>query len=116
MLCAAGVALAIPWSGFDDAFDPLPCPDGWAGCVIDGAVINPGMVEDSAGRPHPSNMRVGFFDLKPLPALSPFVGLSIYTGPTESFVAEADEPTPVDVPAPVESPAPVKAVRSHPAA
>ena len=109
VLCATGVALAIPWSDFDDAFDPLPCPDGWAGCVIDGDVINPGMVKDTAGRPHPSDMRVGFFDLKPLPSLSPFVGLSVYTGPTESFVADADEPTPVDVPAPVESPAPVKA-------
>jgi hypothetical protein len=97
LLSVTGVALAIPWSGFDDAFDPLPCPDGWAACVISGQTVDPGMVRDSASRPHPANMRVGFFDLKPLPGFSPFVGLSEYTGDTTVAVSdppEKVEPTP----------------------
>ena len=101
LLGSAGVALAAGgWSNFRSAFPALPCQDGWAGCIVDGKPMSPGMVLDDAGRPHPSNMRLGFFDFDPLPALSPFVGVSDYSGQdvenggkrdaTQSPVAQAD--------------------------
>lgn len=80
LLGVAGLALAGGWSEFAASFPGLPCQDGWAGCVVDGTPMSPGMVLDKAGRPHASNMRVGFFDFDPLPAFSPFQGLSSYTG------------------------------------
>ncbi len=94
LLGVTGIALAAGWSDFGSAFVGLPCPDGWAACLIDGEPVDPGMVSDSAGRPHPSDMRVGFFDLKPLPGFSPFAGLSSYTA-QPAAVAAAAVPEPV---------------------
>ena len=99
LLGIASVALAADWSEFDSAFEALPCPDGWAGCIIGGQPVNPGMVTDSAKRPHPADMRVGFFDLLPLPGFSPFVSLSNYTEAADP-VAVADPPL---VPTPVKA-------------
>jgi hypothetical protein len=94
-----GVAMAgAGWTSFQGAFPGLACNDGWAGCLVDGAVVNADMVQDGAGRPHPANMRVGFFDLKPLPAFSPFGGLSPYAG---AAVAAAEEPAAAEEEAPV---------------
>ena len=78
LLGLSTVALAQGWSSFDAAFPGLPCSDGWAACIVDGTVVSPGMVLDDGARPHPADMRLGFFDLDPLPGLSPFVGLSDY--------------------------------------
>ncbi len=105
----ASVALAASgWSDFDDAFPALPCPDGWAGCVVDGKTVTPGMVYDAERRPHPSSMRFSFFDLKPLPAASPFEGLSEYDG--EPALADAGEDEPEERPA---RPAPVPTARKE---
>ena len=75
----AGLALAGNWSDFKAAFPGLPCQDGWAGCIVDGTPVSPGMVLDAQGRPHPADMRLGFFEFDPLPSLSPFAALSAYT-------------------------------------
>lgn len=81
LLGVAGVALAASgWSDYGAAFPGLPCMDGWASCLVDGVGVTPGMVLDSAQRPQPADMRVGFFDLQPLLSFSPFQGLSAYTG------------------------------------
>jgi len=87
----AGAALAEEsWSSFDAAFPGLPCKDGWAACVVDDVVVSPGMVLDQGSRPHPAHMRLGFFDLDPLPGLSPFGDLSAY----EQNDVAAAEPAP----------------------
>lgn len=79
LLGVAGVALAAAsWSDFKPAFPPLPCQDGWAACLVGGQAVTPGMVLDGQGRPHPADMRIGFFDFDGLPGLSPFSGLSAY--------------------------------------
>ncbi len=84
---------ASSWADFDAAFPALPCPDGWAGCVVDGTVVTPGMVFDSARRPHPSDMRFGFFEFESLPTSSPFSELSEYGGePSLADAGEDDEP------------------------
>lgn len=94
-----GVAMAgAGWTSFQGAFPGLACNDGWAGCLVNGEAVNADMVQDGGGRPHPANMRVGFFDLKPLPAFSPFGGLSPYAG---AAVAAAEAPAPADEAAPV---------------
>lgn len=80
LLGVAGLALAGTWSDFSAAFPGLPCQDGWAGCIVDGSPVSPGMVLDGQGRPHAADMRLGFFDFDALPSLSPFAGLSDYTG------------------------------------
>ncbi|MCB9778405.1 MAG: hypothetical protein H6742_07575 [Alphaproteobacteria bacterium] len=90
LLGLAGVAVAQSWGDFEAAFPGLPCQDGWAGCIVGGAPVSPGMVLDGAGRPHPSDMRIGFFDFDALPALSPFTPLSEYTGEMEGGGAGAD--------------------------
>ena len=56
--------------------------------MVDGAYVSPGMVLDGAQRPHPADMRVGFFDFAPLPSLSPFAGLTAYSGAPVAEVAE----------------------------
>ena len=61
-----------------DTFPLLACSDGWASCDVDGQTITPDMLGDASGRPHPSDMRYGFFDLDALPGLSPFVTLSSF--------------------------------------
>jgi hypothetical protein len=88
---AAGAATSVSWSSFEPAFPPFPCPDGWSSCVVGGAVLAPGTVKDLAGRPHAADMRVGFFDFDPLPALSPFEPLSPYDGRRE-VLRPADHP------------------------
>jgi len=64
----------------EDLFPAMPCHDGWAACLVDGDEISPDTVTDSAGRPLPSDMRVGWFDLAATSAFDPFHGLSDYTG------------------------------------
>lgn len=91
-LGVVGVALAAGWSDFGPAFPGLPCNDGWAACLVEGQVVSPDMVVDSAGRPQVSNQRVGFFDLQPLPAFSPFSTLSPYAGSADAALADAAPP------------------------
>ncbi len=73
-------ALAAGWPAWSAGFPSLPCSDGWAGCVVGGTHLGPGMARDAAGRPIPADARVAWFDLQPTVALSPFVGLSAYSG------------------------------------
>ncbi len=98
-------ALAAGWPAWSAAFPSLPCSDGWAGCMVGGSHIGPGMVKDAAGRPIPADARVGWFDLQATGSLSPFVGLSAYTGALggEVAVVEAPPAPPVEAP-PVEQP------------
>ena len=78
------------------AFPALPCPDGWAGCVVEGQSLSPQMVEDELGRPHPADMRYSFFDFSALPAASPFVELTDYppkaTEPVAKVEPRSEEP------------------------
>ena len=57
-----GVAMAEGWSDYLSTFPAQPCPDGWTACVIGEEVLNPGVVLDAAGHPHPSDMRFGFYE------------------------------------------------------
>lgn len=106
LLGVAGLALAAGWPDYKNVFPLLPCQDGWAGCQVNGAALDPGTTADAAGRPHPSDMRVAFFDLAPLPGFSPFASLSEYRGsaeppapePVAEPVAEAPPPEPVAEP------------------
>ena len=84
-------AFAAGWSSFDNTFPALPCQDGWAACLVDGAATGQGALQDSAGRPLPADARFGWFDFKPTSVVSPFASLSAYSGP-------------VGAPAPVEAP------------
>lgn len=105
-------AMAGGWSSYNAAFPGQPCQDGWAGCIVGGGAVTPGMSKDSAGRPVPSDARVGWFDLKPTAVFSPFVSLSTYNGAMGGALAMAEPPAPAPVeptPAPVEpTPAPVE--------
>ena len=74
------LATAATWTDYKAVFPALPCLDGWSACLVGSASVSPNTVNDGAGRPHPADMRIGFFDLDPLPGLSPFGGLSMYTG------------------------------------
>ena len=80
LLGLSSVAAAAGWGDLGESFPVFPCNDGWAACLVDGQKVDPGMVKDSAGRPMPADLRVGFFDLQPTRSLSPFVSLSAYTG------------------------------------
>ncbi len=88
-LSVAGLALgalAVPafaggWQTFSAAFPAEACQDGWAACLTAGGAVGPGMLHDTAGRPLPSDTRLGWFDLQPTASFSPFVGLSAYNGP-----------------------------------
>lgn len=91
LFSGAGLALAGEWKSYGAAFPPLPCSDGWAACVVGGAVVSPGMVLDAAGRPQPADGRFGFFAFDALPGLSPFTGLSAYEGGASSKRAAAPE-------------------------
>jgi hypothetical protein len=94
-LCAAlagtGAATSVPWSSFESTFPPFPCPDGWSSCIVGGTILAPGSVKDLKGRPHPADMRVGFWEFDPLPALSPFEPLSPYDG-RRQVLRPADHP------------------------
>ncbi len=85
----SSVAWAQDIGSMEDLFPAMPCHDGWAACLVDGAEISPDAVRDSAGRPLPSDMRVGWFDLDATAAFDPFQGLSDYTGDLPA-VASAD--------------------------
>jgi len=93
-------ALAGGWSSYNAAFPGFPCSDGWAACRSGERTVSPGMSRDSAGRPLPSDARVGWFDLQPTAVFSPFTGLSAYSGEVGGQVA-AVTPPPVEPP-PVE--------------
>ena len=80
LLGGSTVAWAQDIGSMEDLFPAMPCHDGWAACLVDGDEISPDAVRDSAGRPLPSDMRVGWFDLSPTAAFDPFHGLSDYTG------------------------------------
>ncbi len=87
-----GLSLAAAWKDYSPAFPGLPCSDGWAGCLVGDKVVTPGMVLDGGQRPHPGDMRFSFFDLEPLPAMSPFQGLSPYSGQLAGSKAVAEAP------------------------
>ena len=69
---------------------PLPCSDGWSACIYRGGVVDISSVKDSQGRLHPTTMRFGFFDLQPLPSVSPYMKLSSYSGEKRSGL-QSDE-------------------------
>lgn len=102
-------ALAAGWPAWSAGFPSLPCSDGWAGCMVGGTHLGPGMSRDAAGRPIPADSRVAWFDLQPTVALSPFVGLSAYSGAVGgeqvAAVAPPSPPPREDLPPP---PAPVE--------
>ncbi|MBN1335793.1 MAG: hypothetical protein JXB39_07510 [Deltaproteobacteria bacterium] len=84
----AGPVHAVAWSDLAGVFPPLPCPDGWAGCVVDGVALNADMRLDSQGVPMPAELRFDWFTLEGAPGLSPFAPLSSYS----ERVAEAAPP------------------------
>jgi len=88
-LAIAGTALAQEWGTYEKAFPATPCHDGWAACIVDGERVTPDMTAKG-----PADMRVGWFDLEPSTAFSPFTGLTEYTG--EVAVAAAEEPAVAD--------------------
>ena len=92
MLLGQGAAQAAGWADLDNAFPPLPCQDGWAGCIVDGQQVDSDMQRDSQGIPVPAQARLGWFDLEPTSTFSPFVKLSDYS--VEVAVAEVEEDPP----------------------
>lgn len=101
MLTGFGLlALALPataggWQSFSAAFPVAACQDGWAACITSGGAVGPGMLHDTAGRPIPSDGRLGWFDLQPTASFSPFVGLSSYSGPAGGQMPAPRPPEPV---------------------
>ena len=102
----AGAATSVSWSSFEPTFPPFPCPDGWSSCLVSGAILAPGSVKDAAGRPHAADMRVGFWDFDPLPALSPFEPLSSNDG-RRQVLRPADHPIAGQNAAAVREPPPI---------
>lgn len=91
-LClGAPVALAAGLGDYEPIFPTNPCQDGWAACIVNGDAVTAEPTKDAAGRPLPSDLRVGWFDLEATAALSPFVELSAYDG-------ELDAPEPPAAP------------------
>ncbi len=80
MSLAGSAQAQTSWGDYAGAFKLFPCSDGWSGCRVDGAVVQPDLVADASGLPSPSHLRVGWFDLQATAAFSPFVELSEYTG------------------------------------
>ena len=71
-LClVAPVALAAGLSDYEPIFPTNPCQDGWAACIVNGDSVTADPTKDAAGRPLPSDLRVGWFDLEATAALSP---------------------------------------------
>lgn len=94
-LClGAPVALAAGLGDYEPIFSTNPCQDGWAACIVNGDAVTAEPEKDAAGRPLPSDLRVGWFDLEPTAALSPFVELSAYDGELEA----AEPPAPPEAP------------------
>ena len=83
--------------------------------MVGGAVLAPGSVKDGKGRPHAADMRVGFWEFDPLPALSPFEPLSPYDGrrqvlrPADHPIAGQAAAAPRQAPAVVVEPTPKSA-------
>ena len=84
----AGAAIAQIGSS-EKLFASQPCMDGWAGCESGGFYLDVAPIRDSQGRPIPSDMRIGWFDLGATPSVSPFLGLSNY-GPDSPPVASSE--------------------------
>lgn len=96
-LCVLGLALVASASiaqivSGDKLFASQPCMDGWAGCESSGFYLDVAPIRDSQGRPIPSDMRIGWFDLGATPSVSPFLGLSNY-GPDAPPAASSQEAT-----------------------
>ena len=72
MVLASAPASAGVWADFAALFPELPCHDGWAGCVVDGEVVGPDMVEGAEGVPMPAAMRLDWFTLQGTSTVSPF--------------------------------------------
>ncbi len=111
-------AAAAGWQSFSAAFPTSACQDGWAACITAGGAVGPGMLHDTAGRPIPSDGRLGWFDLQPTASFSPFVGLSAYSGPaggTMPAPVASREPDPVAPSmAPQPTPGPDASIRTTP--
>ncbi len=80
LLLIGGVASAQSLGDMAELFPAKPCHDGWAGCLVAGQEVNAEPLQDSAGRPMPSSLRVAWFDLDPTVTFDPFAELSAYTG------------------------------------
>jgi hypothetical protein len=93
---------APPWNGFQAAFPLLPCQDGWASCLVNGAEVTPDLGHDGTGAVAPSDLRIGWFDLAATPAFSPFGSLSVYPAGGDDAAAAA-EPDPAPAPAPTQA-------------
>lgn len=106
LMVGASVALAQNWSDHSEAFPLLPCQDGWVGCRVAGEAVSPALRSDGTGLPVPSDMRLGWWDLQPTPAFSPFVELSTYVGgaPAVAVAPEPEEPDEVGEPDPPAEP------------
>jgi hypothetical protein len=103
LLALGGLAWAGDWASMKAVFPAFPCSDGWAGCMVGDRYVSSGPVVDAAGRPHPADMRFGFFEFDSLPGSSPFTGLSVYTADALADAGPAPEAAPA--PAPSEEPA-----------
>ncbi len=107
-LVLMGTASAEDWTSWTGLFPAVPCSDGWLGCVVGGQSLGAGAAT-VAGIPAAANARLNWWDLQPTAALSPFVGLSAYSGPIGGVVAPppAAEPPPAPAPAPAPPEEPV---------
>ncbi|MEZ4239361.1 MAG: hypothetical protein R3F59_25040 [Myxococcota bacterium] len=76
-----GTAVAADWSAFAAAFPLEPCQDGWMACRVGAQPLDPGLAADARGLPVQAAARLGWFDLQPTAAFSPFEGLSDYPAP-----------------------------------
>lgn len=93
------VGLSAAWAQgqvFGSFVSDRSCQDGGIGCIVEGEGLSVGPMKDAAGRLMPSRMRLGFFDLQPLPAFSVHGGLSVY-GAEEVPQAMEPEPEPEPV-------------------
>jgi hypothetical protein len=89
-------ASAATWKDFGPAFRPFPCQDGWAACLAGTLPVGPDLIRDSAGMPAPADLRVGWFDLQPTHAFSPFTPLANYPlAAPAAAAAPAAEPSAV---------------------
>ncbi len=99
LLGAVAPVAAAGWCAYEVAFPALPCADGWAACRIGGVSVGGGTTRDAGGRPVPADARIGWFDLEPGPAFSPFVGLSSYGGTPSAAMATMLSPGTAPAPA-----------------
>ncbi len=70
------------WGDFDALFAVLPCPDGWMACETSAGGLSPEPLRDGSGVPLPADLRVGWFDLAPTAAFSPFAAMAARSGST----------------------------------